>query len=104
MNNIKGEENFAGDKLSRIPWPVATPKTVEIIQLAGKLDLDSDAEEYDFDSEEEGEEPLKENSAQGEVILLAFDMLKEHQNGDTDWQSLAQWVNATATIACRDTR
>ena len=24
-------------------------------------------------------------------------MLKEHQKGDTDGQSLAQWVNATAT-------
>ena len=28
---------------------------------------------------------------------MAFGTLKEHQHGDTDCQSLAQWVNATAT-------
>ena len=78
---------------------MATPKAVDIIQLAGELELDwAGEEEFDSDSEEEGEEWFQEDkTAQGEVILLAFDMLKEHQKGDPNWQSLAQWVNATAT-------
>ena len=97
--HIKGEENVAADRLSRIPWPVATPTAVDVIQRAGELELDSAGEEEaDSDSEEEGEECFQEdNSAQVEVILLALDMLKEQQQGDTDCQSLAQWVNATAT-------
>ena len=99
VTHIKAEENVAADKLSRIPWPVATATAMDVIQLAGELELDSAVEEEsDSDSEEEGEECFQEdNSAQGEVILLAFDMLKEHQQGDTDCQSLAQWVKATAT-------
>ena len=43
--HIKGQENVAADRLSRIPWPVATPKAVDIIQLAGELELDSAGEE-----------------------------------------------------------
>ena len=72
---------------------------MDVIQLAGELDLDSAGEEEsDSDSEEESEERFKEeNSAQGEVVLLAFELLKEHQQGYTDCQSLAHWVNATAT-------
>ena len=98
MSHIKGEDNVAAGKLSRIPWPVATPKAVDIIQLAGELELGSGREEEsDSDSEEKGAECFQEDkSAQGEVILLAFDVLKEHQKCDTDCQSLAQWVNATA--------
>ena len=33
---------------------------------------------------------------QVDVILLAIEMLKEGQKGDTDWQSLAKSMNATA--------
>ena len=29
--------------------------------------------------------------------MLAVELVKEHQKGDTDCQNLAQWVNATAT-------
>ena len=78
---------------------MATPEAVESIQLAGELKLDKHADkESDSAIEEEGEECFQEdNSAQGEVILLAFDMLREHQKGDTDCQSLAQLVNATTT-------
>ena len=75
------------------------PKAVEIVPVAGEIELDSDAEEEaDLDSEEEGEEWFQEDSlAQGEFLLLGIEMLREHQKGDTDCQSLAQWVTATAT-------
>ena len=91
---MKGEENVVADKFARIPWPVATPKAVEIIQLAGELELDIDAEEEsDSDTEEEGEECIQEdNLLHGEVDLHGIEMMKEHQKGYTDCQSLAQWV------------
>ena len=38
VKHIKGEENVAADRLSRIPWPMATPKAVDVIQLAGELE------------------------------------------------------------------
>ena len=78
ITHIKGEENVVEDRLSRIPWPVPTPKAVDDIQLAGELELFIAWEdESDSDSEEEGEECFQaDNSAQAEVILLAFEMLK----------------------------
>ena len=84
---------------------MATPKAVEVIQLAGELELHrAGEEESDSDSEQEGEECFQEDSsAQGEVILLDFEVLKEHQKGDTNCQSLAQWENATA-FHTRDVR
>ena len=92
VTHITGEENVDADRLSPIPWPVAKPKAVDVIQLAGELELASAGEEEsDSDSEKEGEECfLEDNSAQEEVILFAFDMLKQHQKADTDFQSLAQ--------------
>ena len=74
-------------------------KAVEIIHLAGELEVDSDSgEESDSESEDTGEECFQDDSsAQGKVILLAIEMLKEHQKGDTDCESLAQWENATVT-------
>ena len=53
--------------------------------------------ESESDSEEEGEELIQEELEQGELVLLAVELVKEHQKGDTDCQNLAQWVNATAT-------
>ena len=96
---IKDEEPVVGDKLSRIPWSVATPKAVDIIQLARELEVGSAGEEEsDSDTKGEGDECFHvDNSADRAVILLAFDKLKEHQKGGTDCQSLAQWENATAT-------
>ena len=78
---------------------MATPKVVEIIQLASELEFDIEPEEEsDSESEEEAEECFQEESStQGEDVLLPIEMLREHQKGDTDCQSLAQWVNATAT-------
>ena len=66
ITHIKGEENVAADRLSRIPWPVASPTAVDVIQLAGELELDSAGEEEsDSDSEDEGDECFQEdNSAQ----------------------------------------
>ena len=50
------------------------------------------------DGEEEGEESFQEDKlSQGEVVLLAIEMQREHQKGDTDCQSVVQWVKATAT-------
>ena len=64
ITHIKGEENVAADRLSRIPWPVATPTAVDVIQLAGELELDSAwEEESDSDSEEEGEEFFHEDNS-----------------------------------------
>ena len=52
-----GDDNVEGDKLSRIPSPQAMPSAREIVQLAGELQLDRDAEEESYSvSEEEGEE------------------------------------------------
>ena len=66
VTHVKGEENVSADRLSRIPWPVAPSKAVDVIQLAGQLELDSAAEEEsDSDSEDEGKECYQEdNSAQ----------------------------------------
>ena len=99
MNNIKGEENVAADTLSRIPWQVAIPKAFEIIQLAGEIERDPKAkDESQSASELEGEEILQEDSvAQGEVILLGFEMRSEHPQGAPDCQSLVERVNATGT-------
>ena len=78
---------------------MATPEAVESIQLEGELKHDNQAdEESDSVIEEEGEEWFQEDNSQlGEVVLLAIEMLREHQKGDTDCHSLAQWVNATTT-------
>ena len=43
-NHIKSEEKVVADKVSRIPWPVAVPKAVEIVPLTGQIALDSDRE------------------------------------------------------------
>ena len=103
VTHIKGEENVAAERLSRIPWPVATPKAVDVIQLAVELEVDSAGEEEsDSYRVEEGEEPFQEeDSAQGEVILLAIDLVMEEQKGDTDWQRLGQLGNGPAS-ATRD--
>ena len=94
VTHIKGEENVAADIVSRITWPVATPKAVDVIHLAGELELDrAGDEESDSDSEEEEDE----DSAQGDIILLAIELVKEQQKGDIDCHSWAQWVNSTAT-------
>ena len=45
VTHITGEEGIVAYKLSRIPRPMATPNVLEIIQLAGELELASDAEE-----------------------------------------------------------
>ena len=85
VTHIKGEETVAADRLSRIPWPVAMPKAVDVIQLAGELELDSEGEaESHSESEEEGEEFVQEELPQGELVLLAVELVKEHQKGDTD--------------------
>ena len=92
MNQIKGEEPVASDKLSRIPCPVAVRKSVDIIQLAGEIELDTNAEkESDSKREKEGEEYLQEDSvAQGEVVLLGIEMLGKHQNSNPDCLRLIQ--------------
>ena len=67
VNHIKGEENVAADKVSRIHWPVAIPKAVEIVQLAGEIEFDRAAENRsDSECEADGEEIFQEDSvAQG---------------------------------------
>ena len=55
VNYIKGEENVAADKLSRNPWPEAIPQAVEIIQLVGEIELDTDEQVSDSDCDEERE-------------------------------------------------
>ena len=40
---------------------------------------------------------MQDEAEQGELVLLAVELVKEHQKGDTDCQNLAQWFNATAT-------
>ena len=45
MTYINDEENVGADKVSKIPSPVAVPKAVEINQLAGEIELDTEAEE-----------------------------------------------------------
>ena len=104
VTHIKGEENVGADRVSGIPWPLAMTEAVDVIQLSGELEVDCAVEEEsDSDSEEVGEEFFYEdNSAQGEVILKAFDLLKEHQKGETDSPSLAQWLNPTATPTCHE--
>ena len=64
VTHIKGEENVAADRLSRIPWPVAMPKAVDVIQRADEVELDSEGEEEsDSESEQEGEEFIQEEPA-----------------------------------------
>ena len=65
---------------------MATAQAEEIIQLAGELEEDRDSEEESHsDSEDEGESFFQwDSSTQGEVILLASAMLKEHHKCDTD--------------------
>ena len=63
LNHIKGEVKVAAAKLSRSPWTVATPKAVEIIQLAGDFEPDSDAEEEsNSDREQDAEEVFQEDN------------------------------------------
>ena len=51
-NHSKSKEYVAAHKLSRFPWPVAFPKTVENVKLAGEIEVDTDSEEEsDSDSE-----------------------------------------------------
>ena len=68
---------------------MATPKAVEIIQLALEIEIDSMVEEEcDFDIEEEGEESIQDDHLElGEGVLLGIKMVREHQKGLTDWQS-----------------
>ena len=98
VHHITGEENVGEAKLSRIPWRMAVPSVVKIVQLAGQIELHTEAgEESKSGSEEEGEDGFEEDSvAHGEVLLLGIEMLREDGKGDTDCQSLAQWVSATA--------
>ena len=56
MTHIKGEENVAAHRLSRIHLPVAMPKAVDVIQLAAELELDSEGEEEESDSDSEAED------------------------------------------------
>ena len=86
VTHIKGEENEVADKLARIAWAVAKPIAVEIIQHAGELEFDRNAEEEcDSDIDEEEEERIQDDSlGQGEVVLLGIKMLREDQKGDTD--------------------
>ena len=64
VRHIKGEQNVAAEKRSRIPWPLVTPQAVDVIQLAGELELDSEAqEEFDSESEEEVKEPIQEEES-----------------------------------------
>ena len=42
MTHIKGQENVAAEKLSRIPWSLGKPKVVDFIQLRDELELDSE--------------------------------------------------------------
>ena len=50
---------MTADKLWGIHWPVARPKAVEIIQVAGELEIDREAsQESDSESEEKGEKCL----------------------------------------------
>ena len=52
VTHINGEDNVAGDRLSRIRWRVAMPKAVDVIHLVGELELDSAGEEEsDSDSD-----------------------------------------------------
>ena len=53
---------------------------MDVIQLAGELELDSEGEEEsDSESEDEGEECIDEELAEGEFVLLAVELVKEHQ-------------------------
>ena len=71
MYYLKGERNVATKKLSRIHWPVAIPKAVEIIELAGQIEVDTETEaESDSESEEEGGGCFQEGSAAQEKVLL----------------------------------
>ena len=64
--HFKGEENLAADKHPRIPCPVATHTAVDVIQVAGELDIDSEGEEESYSESEEEEEELipQQDSAQ----------------------------------------
>ena len=83
-NPMTGKKNVRGDRRSRFPWAVVTPQAVEIIQLAGELELDTDPkEESESESEEDAEKCLlNESSALGALILLGIEMLREHQKVD----------------------
>ena len=83
---------------SRIPFQVCTAKAEYVIQLAGELEVHSEGEdESDYDSEEEFEDQFREEySAPEEIILLPIELGKAQQNGATECQSLAQWLNAKA--------
>ena len=41
ITHIKGEENVPANGLSRIPWPEATPKAVDVILLADEPEFNS---------------------------------------------------------------
>ena len=64
--------NVVADKLSRILWPVATAKAVQITQHGGKLLIDTDAEEESAsESEEYAEECFQAHNLEpGDVLLL----------------------------------
>ena len=78
LNHITVEWPFVADKQARIPWPVAMHTAGEIVQLAGELELDSEAEhEWDSDLEQEAEEIfLDDRLPHGEVVLLGIEMLR----------------------------
>ena len=80
------------------------PKAVEIVQLAGRLELDRQAAmESDSDREEEGQETFQEhNVAQRDGVLVGLEMLCEIQKGNPDWQSLAQWWHGRASTTTGD--
>ena len=48
MKHIKGEDNGAAVKFSRIAWPEAVAKAGEIVNLAGAIEIDTHtADEYE---------------------------------------------------------
>ena len=86
VNKSNEEEDVAARNLTRIYWPATTLQAVAIIELAGKIDVDREAEEEsDWESVEEGEKFFQEESLlQEEVFLLGIEMLRKLHKGDTD--------------------
>ena len=89
---MNGEGLVSADKLSIIPWPLAMAKAVDIVQLAGELELDSAAEESASDNQMQGEESFQaESLEQGQVVLHGIESRGDLRKGETDGHSLAQW-------------
>ena len=71
---------------------MASPKVVDVIQLAPERELDSEGDQKsNSNSEDVGDQFIKEEEpAQGEPVMLALELVNQHPKGDTDSENLAQ--------------